>query len=83
MLWDGSFGEHLLSEGFDNMPVAGFKDLDLKDLNLCACESLDMNKEMEVIINMKNLEKLDISGTNISVLSEGDPTAQWVWAVGP
>jgi len=56
------------------MPVAGFKDLDLKDLSLGRCEGLDMNKEMEVIINMKNLEKLDITGTNISVLSEGDST---------
>ena len=56
------------------MPVAGFKDLDLKDLDLAGCKGLNMNKEMEMIINMKNLQRLRISGTNISVLSEGDST---------
>jgi len=45
-----------------------FDQLDLKELNLYLCKALDMDKEIIKVIEMKNLEKLNIACTNISVL---------------
>ena len=49
----------------------GFGELDLKELDLWwACDSLTMDVEINKIVEMKNLTKLVIGGTKISVLPE-------------
>jgi len=49
----------------------GLWQLDIKDLNLSDCKSLDMDSTLEKIaLNFKNIEKLNIAGTNVTVLTE-------------
>merc|ERR1711924_321539 len=46
--------------------------LDIKDLDLGYCKSLDMDSTLErIALNFKNIEKLNIAGTNVTVLTEG------------
>ena len=45
-------------------------ELDLKDLTLYDCKALTMDVEINKIVEMKNLTKLSLSGTNISALTE-------------
>ena len=47
-----------------------FGELDLKELDLGACEALVMDTEINKIVEMKNLEDLKIWASNISVLPE-------------
>merc|ERR1711924_143659 len=45
--------------------------LDIKDLDLGYCKSLDMDSTLErIALNFKNIEKLNIAGTNVTVLKE-------------
>ena len=54
------------------MAISGFWQLDIKDLNLYACKKLDMASTVDMIIlHFKNMEKLDIGNTNISMIPEG------------
>jgi len=46
--------------------------LDIKDLSLAGCEKLNMDSTLEMIaLNFKNIERLSIEGTNVTVLTEG------------
>merc|ERR1712224_453892 len=50
----------------------GFWQLDIKDLNLCGCEKLNMASTVDMIIlHFKNMEKFSIGATDISRLPEG------------
>jgi len=50
----------------------GLWQLDIKDLDLYFCEKLDMDSTLEMIVsNFRNIEKLNIGETNVSVLTEG------------
>ena len=46
--------------------------MDIKDLSLAGCEKLNMDSTLEMIaLNFKNIERLDIAQTNVTVLTEG------------
>ena len=39
---------------------------------MSSCRSLDMDSTLErIALNFKNIEKLNITGTNVTVLTEG------------
>ena len=46
--------------------------MDIKDLSLAGCEKLNMDSTLEMIaLNFKNIERLNIAQTNVTVLTEG------------
>ena len=54
-------------------PSLGFWQLDIKDLSLRCCKKLDMDSTLErIALNFKNIEKLNIASTNVTVLPEGN-----------
>ena len=65
----------LQSECFEELtwPCSGLWQLDIKDLDLGGCGHLDMDSTLErIALNFKNIEKLNIAVTNVTVLTEGD-----------
>ena len=62
LTWDAPQGTQYMA-----LPE-GFGELDLEELNLGGCEALAMDTEINKIVEMKNLKKLLIWRTNISVL---------------
>ena len=62
------------SECFEELTwhCSGLWQLDIKDLNLGNCTNLDMDSTLErIALNFKNIEKLNIMATNVTVLTEG------------
>ena len=64
----------MLPKGFEELTwhCSGLWQLDIKDLNLHGCKKLDMDSTLErIALNFKNIEKLIITQTNVTVLPEG------------
>ena len=62
------------SECFEELTwhCSGLWQLDIKDLDLGYCKNLDMDSTLErIALNFKNIETLDISNTNVTVMTEG------------